>query len=62
MVLFIRKLRDILDSCKDCKGKYVLVPISGERAPREPRDDGDQNSIADVLVRILQDPNFQMED
>ena len=59
MVLFIRKLREILDGCKDCKGKYVLVPISGERAPS---DDGDQNRIADVLVRMHQDPNFQMED
>ena len=62
MVLFIRKLRDILDSCKDCKGKYVLVPISGERAPRDERDGRDQNRIADVLVRMHQDPNFQMED
>ena len=62
MVLFIRKLRDILNSCKDCKGKYVLVPISGERAPRDERDGRDQNRIADVLVRMHQDPNFQMED
>ena len=61
-MLFIRKLRDILDSCKDCKGKYVLVPISGERAPRDERDGRDQNRIADVLVRMHQDPNFQMED
>ena len=50
MVLFIRKLREILDSCKDCEGKYELVPISGESAARDERD---QNRIADVLVRIL---------
>ena len=61
MVLFIRKLREILDGCKDCKGKYVLVPISGERAPRDERDGRDQNRIADVLVRMHQDPNFQMD-
>ena len=59
MVLFIRKLAEILDGCKDCKGKYELVPISGERVPR---DQGDQNGIADVLVRIHQDPIFQVED
>ena len=58
-MLFIRQLSEILDGCKDCEGNYVLVPISGERAPR---DDGDQNRIADVLVRMYQDPNFQMED
>ena len=61
MVLFIRKLQEILDSCKDCEGKYELVPISGGRAPRNERDGRDQNGIADVLVRIHQDPNLQME-
>ena len=58
MVLFIRKLREILDSCKDCEGKYELVPISEEGARGYPRD---QNSIADVLVRMHQDPNLQLE-
>ena len=62
MVLFIRKLQEILDSCKDCEGKYELVPISGERAPRDERDGRDQNRIADVLVRMHQDPNLQLED
>lgn len=61
MVLFIRKLREILDSCKDCEGKYELVPVSGERAPKGERDGRDQNRIADVLVRIHQDPNLQLE-
>ncbi|KAL9983084.1 hypothetical protein ACROYT_G005213 [Oculina patagonica] len=40
VVLFIRKLREILDGCPDCKGKYELVPISGNES----------NKIADVLV------------
>ena len=62
MVLFIRILRDILDCCKDCEGKYELVPISGERAPRDERDGRDENGIADVLVRIHQDPKLQLED
>ena len=62
MVLFIRKLREILDSCKDCEGKYELVPISGGRARIDERDGRDENMIADVLVRIHQDPNLQLED
>ena len=62
MVLFIRKLREILKSCKECEGKYELVPISGERAPRDERDGRNQNRIADVLVRIHLDPNLQLED
>ena len=62
MVLFIRTLSEILYSSKDCEGKYELVPISGERAPRDERDGRDENGIADVLVRIHQDPNLQLED
>ena len=49
-MLFIRKLREILDECKDCKGKYELVPISGER-----------DQIADVLVQMHRDANLQLE-
>ncbi|CAH3175090.1 unnamed protein product [Porites evermanni] len=45
MVMFFYKLREILDGCKDCSGKYELVPISGAR-----------EEIADELVRILQEP------
>ena len=62
MVLFIRKLKEILDKCEDCKGKYQLVPISAERAPGDEGDEGDQNRISDVLVRIHQDPSVQLED
>ena len=62
MVLFIRKLREILDSCKDCEGKYELVPISGKKAPMGERDGRDQNGIADVLVRIHTDQKLQLED
>lgn len=49
MVLFIRKLREILDGSEECRGKYELVPISGE-----------ENQIADVLVRILRDEHLQL--
>ena len=45
MVMFFCKLREILDDCRDCYGKYELVPISGAR-----------EEIADELVRILQEP------
>lgn len=45
MVMFFCKLREILDGCIDCRGKYELVPISGARG-----------EIADELVRILQEP------
>lgn len=46
MVLFIRKLREILDGSEECRGKYELVPISGE-----------ENQIA---VRILRDEHLQL--
>ena len=51
MVLFIRKLREILDGCPECKGKYDLVPISGE-----------ENQIADVLVQKLHDADIQLNE
>ena len=50
MVLFHRKLKEILDGCPDCEGKYELVLISGER-----------NQIADVLVQTLRDANLHLE-
>ena len=40
--LFTCKLREILEDDTDCRGKYELVPLSGE-----------QNELADVLVQIL---------
>ena len=61
MVLFIRKLTEILDKCDDCKGKYELVPLSAEGAPGDERDERGQNRISDVLVRIHQDPSVQLE-
>ena len=51
MVLFIHKLREILDGSEECRGKYELVPISGE-----------ENQISDVLLRILLDENLQMDE
>ena len=51
MVLFIRKLREILDGCEDCKGKYELVPISGNG-----------QEIADVLVQMHNDANLQLDE
>lgn len=42
VVLFIRKLKEILDACPECINKYELVPISGNQT----------NKIADVLVGI----------
>ena len=51
MVLFIRKLREILDNCAVCRGKFELVPISG----REP------NTIADVLVGMHNAANIELD-
>jgi len=51
VVLFIRKLREILDGCPDCRGKYALVPISGEK-----------EEIADVLVQMFHDANLQLDE
>nr|8EFN_A Chain A, Stimulator of interferon genes protein [Stylophora pistillata]8EFN_D Chain D, Stimulator of interferon genes protein [Stylophora pistillata] len=42
VVLFIRKLREILEGCKECRGKCEIVPISGD----------EKSKIADVLVAI----------
>ena len=44
VVLFYHKLREILEGCKECKGRYELVLISGEV----------EDEIADVLVPMLQ--------
>ena len=49
VVLFIRKLKEILDKCPECKNKYELVPI------------GDDNQIADVLVQKIKDADVPME-
>ena len=46
----MRKLREILDGCDECKGKYQLVPFSGER-----------DKIADVLVGMCKDPHIELD-
>jgi len=51
VVLFIRKLKEILDGCPKCRGKYELVPISGEK-----------EEIADVLVQMLQDASLELDE
>ena len=51
VVLFIRKLKEILDGCPGCKGKYELVPISG---------DSENNKIADVLMGIHKAANMEV--
>ena len=50
-MLFIRKLTEILDGCPDCRGKYKLVPISGNET----------NKIADVLVGMHNDANLDVD-
>lgn len=52
VVLFIRKLREILDDSEECRGKYELVPISGN----------DTNKIADVLVGMHGAASIDLED
>ena len=52
MVLFIRKLKEILDRCPECKGKYELVTISGDRQ--------NGKNIADVLVDMDQAANIEL--
>lgn len=52
MVLFIRKLKEILDRCSECKGKYELVTISGDR------ENG--KNIADVLVEMDKAANIEL--
>ncbi|XP_044173239.1 stimulator of interferon genes protein-like [Acropora millepora] len=49
VVLFYRKLKEILDKCPKCKNKYELVPI------------GDHTQIADVLAQKLKDADVPME-
>ena len=48
----MRKLKDILDHSDDCKGKYELVPISGN----------DTNKIADVLVGMYNAANIELDE
>ena len=50
MVLFIRKLKEILDKCPECRNKYELVPFSGE-----------DNQIADVLVQKISEADVAIE-
>ena len=50
VVLFIRKLKEILDGDKNLEGKYELVTISGEK-----------NQIADVIVQRHHDADLQLD-
>ena len=50
-MLFVHKLKEILDSCKDLKGKYELVTISGEK-----------NQIADVIVQRHHDTDVDLDE
>jgi len=52
VVLFMRKLKDILDHSPECKGKYELVPISGNET----------NKIADVLVGMYNAANIVLDE
>lgn len=51
VVLFIRKLREILDKSEECRGNYELVPISGN----------DPNEIANVLVGMHNAANIDVQ-
>ncbi|XP_067038045.1 stimulator of interferon genes protein 2-like [Acropora muricata] len=50
VVLFYRKLTEILDKCQECRNKYELVPFSGE-----------DNQIADVLVQKISEADVAIE-
>jgi len=52
VVLFMRKLKDILDHSPECKGKYELVPISGTET----------NKIADVLVEMYNAAKIELDE
>ena len=47
----MRKLSLILENCKECRGKYELVLLSGDKT----------NKIADVLVGMYKDANLEMQ-
>ena len=50
VVLFIRKLREILDNSKECRETYELVPISGNHP----------NEISNVLIGMHNAANIEM--
>ena len=50
MVLFIQKLREILDNSRECRGTYDLVPISGN----------DPNEISNVLIEMHNAANIEV--
>ena len=51
MVLFMRKLKYILDDSRECRGKYELVFLS----------ETETNKIADVLVGMYKDAKLKMQ-
>ena len=50
VVLFIRKLTEILDNSQECRGTYELVPISGN----------DPHEISNVLIGMHNAANVEM--
>ncbi|XP_031568835.1 stimulator of interferon genes protein-like [Actinia tenebrosa] len=51
VVLFISKLKQILDEDKECKGKYELVTFSGEAG----------QDLAKIMIDNLKNPALEME-
>ena len=52
-MLFIRKLKEILDKSTECRGRYELVPFSGAE---------EKNKIADILVEMHKAANVEMDE
>ena len=55
-MVFIRKLREILDSDDECRGKCELVTLSGEENDK----DDERNKIGDILLRHLTAPKINL--
>ena len=55
-MVFIRKLREILDSDDNCRGKFVLIPMSGDE--NNTFDNHEGNKVADILVGHLTSPEM----
>ena len=50
VMIFIRKLREILDKDKECRGKYELIAFAGEGS-----------NIAEILVGVIKNPGIQVD-
>lgn len=51
IMLFTRKLSEILDENAECRGKYKLVPISGNET----------NEISNILFAMQRDVNIEID-